>query len=405
MQPAKTCRLTKSLHSPQSDIIKPPIMKKIYFIKKKFAQHGGAELYMKTLIEQLKKEYEIHILAADWSPTNGVAFHSIPQTAAGSFVSNLSFTSNIRKMINSIRKTEPDASVVSFERTDCQDIYRAGEGCHAEWLEIRSKTEPFFKRLSFRLNPLHLHMLNMEQRLFRTTPVIIANSKMVKDQIIKHYAVPAERIQVLYNGVDLKKFSPGNKDLWRAVVRKQCELTTDAKVAFFVGSGFKRKGLKMAIDAIAEAAKQKGDSHLRLLVIGKGNSQEYLSQAKKLGIAPLITFLETQRGIEKFYAAADIFVLPTLYDPFSNATLEAMASGLPVVTTKNNGAAELIDSGKEGFVLEDLFDTRELAFKMLLAFENQSYMGMKARERAETCSIESAANKFAEVISIHEEKF
>ncbi|GER93565.1 glycosyltransferase family 1 protein [hot springs metagenome] len=364
---------------------------RLAFIKKRFSIYGGAEKYLQTLIQQLKNSnYEIHVFANQWSEEKGIAFHRVNIIPFTSFLSTLTFDRNSKVKI---QKSKFDC-VISFERTTCQDIYRAGEGCHAEWLKIRSTAERYYKRLSFKINPLHIYMLKLEKEIFTNTKLIVANSEMVKKQIIDYYAVPKENITVIYNGVDLKRFSPQNKEKWRKDVRDSLNISEDTTVLLFVGSGFKRKGLKTFINAIASI----NGHNLKALIIGKGNTDKYKAIAKKLGVLHHIMFLGIQKEIERFYASADLFVLPTLYDPFSNATLEAMASGIPVITTKNNGAAELIYNGCEGFVMHDMFDAHELAEKINTSLKNLNAMGGKAREKAEAFPIEVAAEKFVKAI-------
>lgn len=365
-------------------------MDKLFFIKKRFSPHGGGENYMNTLISRLKNDYEITVFSSEWAPAEGVVFEKVPVSNMWSFLSAATFNENACKMVGKARSH----CTISFERTTCQDIYRAGEGCHAEWLEIRSRIEPFLKRLSFTINPLHILLLDLEKRLFSDTGLIIANSKMVKDNIIKHYAVPSEKISIIYNGVDLSRFSPENKVRWRGEIRKGLAIPEDSKVLLFVGSGFKRKGLKTFIDSLSLIRLD----NVKVLVIGKGDTGEYKAAAKRYGVHDKVIFLNPQKEIERFYAAADLFVLPTLYDPFSNATLEAMAAGIPVITTGNNGASELIEDGLEGFTMDDPLDSRVLAEKIKLALDDTAIMGERARARAERFSIEKAAGEFAGII-------
>ncbi|MGO9414914.1 MAG: hypothetical protein ACLP51_07220, partial [Syntrophobacteraceae bacterium] len=120
---------------------------------------------MKTLVNQLKPDYEITILSTLWEPADGIHFNHIPSSQFTSFLSLITFNRNVCKAV----KDNPPDCAISFERTLCQDIYRAGEGCHAEWLAIRSKLEAFYKKISFKINPLHLWLLNMERRLFSGT--------------------------------------------------------------------------------------------------------------------------------------------------------------------------------------------------------------------------------------------
>jgi UDP-glucose:(heptosyl)LPS alpha-1,3-glucosyltransferase len=181
-------------------------------------------------------------------------------------------------------------------------------------------------------------------------------------------------------------------------MRQAVGLGDHDKVILFVGSGFRRKGLETLIRSLPNVKKSLHGERLVTIVIGKGDTDLYRQTAKRLGVEDDIIFLGPRSGIEKFYAAADIFVLPTIYDPFSNACLEAMASGLPVVTTRNNGAAEIIEEGKEGFVTASITDSSELAGEIVMAFANAQVIGMRARAKAEQLSIEKSASAFIGII-------
>jgi len=423
---------------------------KLVFIKKNFSIHGGAENYMKTLIGQLGNRANIHVMAKKWVETPGITFHKINPISIGSFLSTVSFNSRVCREIKRIHADR----IISFERTTCQDIYRAGDGCHREWLRLREAIEPLWKRYTFMLNPLHIALLRIEKKLFSETNIIIANSKMVKSQIIKHYNVPEEKIRVVYNGVDLKKFSPANAEKYRSQVRKELSIDENTGLILFVGSGFERKGLRTLLRAISlltphgninyagnvitrsetPSLSLRGDkvpkqSHrlgagsaiskkeiatpsarndrmgvfptgdIKLIVVGKGNIKKFRLIAGEYKIQDRTLFTGPQCEIEKFYAAADIFALPTIYDPFSNATLEAMASGLPVITTRTNGVSELIQNGEEGFILEDAADSASLAEKIKQTLSSYKTMGQRARLKAEKFPIEKAADEFMKIIS------
>lgn len=365
---------------------------RLFFVKKRFAVHGGAENYLNLLIESLRSGHEIHLLANEWAPASGIHFHRVTSGNLSSFASVLSFN---RKACRLLRTMNPDCTI-SFERTTCQDIYRAGEGCHAEWLKIRKDTESIPKRLSFRINPLHLSLLKIEKGLFLRTRLIVANSMMVRENIIRHYDVPEERISLIYNGVDLRRFRPENRNNRRLEVKKRFSIPEDAILLLFVGSGFKRKGLATLIEALSILRQKRKEIHL--IAAGRDNPDYYKKLAAGCRISEKVHFIGVQPDIENFYAASDIFVLPTLYDPFSNATLEAMASGLPVITTKNNGASELISKGQEGYTLNGLFDAGELAASIELTLGNIEAMGRAARLKAEGFSIKQAADQFLNVI-------
>jgi UDP-glucose:(heptosyl)LPS alpha-1,3-glucosyltransferase len=368
---------------------------RLAFVKKRFSLHGGAEQYLKTLLGELKKEgHDLHVFANEWTDEPGFTFHKIGIVQATSFLSVLSFSKNSAK---ALRRERFDC-IVSFERTEYQDIYRAGDGCHRAWLEIRSEVEPSHKRLSFSINPLHRYTLSLEKYIFEKTPLIVVNSAMVKDQIRRYYGTPEGKITVAYNGVDLNKFSPANRKRWRSEMRQNIGIGEHDKVILFVGSGFRRKGLETLIRSLPEVKRSLAGERLAAIVIGKGDSDSFRQTAKRLGVEGEIMFLGPRADVEKFYAAADLFALPTIYDPFSNACLEAMASGLSVITTRNNGAAEVIEEGMEGFITSSVIDHSELARKIVLSLSDAESMGMRARAKAERHSIDKAASEFMDLI-------
>jgi UDP-glucose:(heptosyl)LPS alpha-1,3-glucosyltransferase len=247
------------------------------------------------------------------------------------------------------------------------------------------------------LNPLHHALLSLERELFLKTPRIIANSEMVKRQIMEYYAVPQQKITVIYNGVDLERFRPVNAGQ-KATLRKKLGLPEDSVLALYVGSGFKRKGVPQILRAMAEL-KRSGTSDVLFVAAGKDRIAKYEKCAADLGIANRVMFLGPRQDIADIYAASDFFVLPTLYDPFSNATLEALASGLPVITSRHNGVAELIENGVQGYVIERLTDPDELAACMSELARKSSSMQASARQLAERFSIEQSADELNDVIA------
>jgi UDP-glucose:(heptosyl)LPS alpha-1,3-glucosyltransferase len=368
---------------------------RLAFVKKRFALHGGAEQYLRTLLGELRKDgHDLHVFANQWTDEQGFTFHKVGIFAVSSFLSVLSFSKNSAKAL----KRDRFDCILSFERTEYQDIYRAGDGCHRAWLQIRSEIEPSYKQLSFSINPLHRYTLSLEKNIFENTPLIVANSALVKEQIRRYYGTPEGKITVAYNGVDLNKFSPAGRKRWRSEIRQPMGIGEHDKVILFVGSGFRRKGLETLIRSLPEVKSSLQGERLVVLVIGKGDSDSYRRTAKRIGVEGELMFLGPRAGVEKFYAAADLFVLPTIYDPFSNACLEAMASGIPVVTTRNNGAAEIIEEGREGFLLSSIVDHSELAVKIALSLADADFMGLRARAKAERYSIDKAAGEFIDLI-------
>jgi len=260
--------------------------------------------------------------------------------------------------------------VQAFSRTRHQDVYRAGGGSHAVYME-RVYARPALLR---RLSPRHRALLSIEEAVFRDErQTLLCNSKLVAGELAARYGVAAARLAVIYNGVDLERFHPRERELRGARLRS--ELGLDGPVALFVGSGFARKGLDRAIAGLA-AAGVKAD----LVVAGAGDPSAFRRQAEALAIGARVHFLGIRSDVAELYAAADLFVLPTRYDPFANVCLEAMAAGVAVATTPRNGAAELVSPGENGFVCEDDFAP---AFRALEDPARLRALGERARVVAE----------------------
>ncbi|MBI4755339.1 MAG: glycosyltransferase family 4 protein [Betaproteobacteria bacterium] len=248
--------------------------------------------------------------------------------------------------------------VQSHERIPGCDIFRAGDGAHAAWLEARARVLPGWRRLAQRLSPWHRYVLAQEARMLRhpRLKAVICNSAMVRDDMRRFHGLPEARLHVVHNGVDGERFSPALK-AHRAEVRAGLAIAPEAPLFLLVGSGFERKGVGPALEALA-AMTNRG---AHLVVVGRDRHEaRYRRLAARLGVAGRAHFAGPQPDPRPYYGAADAFILPTLYEPFSNAVLEALASGLPVITSARSGAAELITPGRNGFVC-DALDVSALA--------------------------------------------
>ncbi|MEE8557586.1 MAG: glycosyltransferase family 4 protein [Myxococcota bacterium] len=274
--------------------------------------------------------------------------------------------------------------VHSLARTRQQDVYRAGGGSHAAYMEHVYRS-PRLQALS----PRHRTILGIEEHVFRRSAQIIqCNARASAVEIARRYDVPETRLVTIYNGVDTGRFHPGLRAALRDEVRR--ELNLEGPTALFVGSGFHRKGLDRAILGLAAGA----PAGTTLLVAGRDNGRPWQRLARRHGVEPRVVLLGHRADVERLHAAADLFVLPTRYDPFSNACLEAMASGLPVATTPTNGAAELVEHRSSGLILEDRF---EAAFALLAEPDRLAEMGTRARARAEACTWSNHAEQVLEL--------
>jgi UDP-glucose:(heptosyl)LPS alpha-1,3-glucosyltransferase len=217
-------------------------------------------------------------------------------------------------------------------------VYRAGDGVHAQWLANRSRADSLLVRLATSLNPYHRQLLAAERRMFASPRLraVICNSQMVREEIQRWFGVAPDRLHVIYNGVDLDHFHPRLAEAHRAPTRRELGVGDDERLVLFVGNGFHRKGLPQLLRSLALAPGQ-----LHLAVVGEDRMRASLARfAGSLGIGRRVHWVGGQSDVRRWYVAADVLALPTLYDPFPNVVLEALACGLPVVTSGTCGASE-----------------------------------------------------------------
>ena len=342
---------------------------KIGVIRQRYTAIGGAERYLDGLIRELiARGHEVHVFANSWqSGTEGFTFHRVPMVRGSSFLKALSFAASSRRVMAPIHCDR----VFSMERTLKQDVYRAGDGCHREWLRQRARFNSPVRQFSIAINPFHATMLSLERRMFTTqaTGRIIANSHRGKREIIDHYGYPGDRIHVIHNGVDGERFRP------------PAERTPSQRVKLlFVGTGFERKGLPFAIQALSKLP-----PHVELKVVGKGDVARYQRMAASAGVDKRVQFLGKGQDMPLIYQSADVLVHPAIYEPFANVCMEAMASGLPVVTSRINGVSEVIEQGRNGAVVEKPEDIETLAaaIRPFLDEKTRLATGAAARKTAE----------------------
>ncbi len=246
-----------------------------------------------------------------------------------------------------------DNVVFSLEYGPDCDIYRAGDGVHA--LNVRRRYRGSWRWM---LNPWHWIAPRLERKCLESARVIIANSNMIKSLVARTYPHLEGKIITIYNGFDPALFHAAVET--KAALRQELGLPIEGALLLLSGSGFVRKGLHHCVELLARLRREPGYHGAYLVVIGKGDAKPLQAKMKALNVADCVRFIGAVDNPQRYYQAADFMVLPTRHDPFSNACLEALASGCPVLTSAENGAAEIM-TPDTGFVFEGRYDDAELA--------------------------------------------
>jgi UDP-glucose:(heptosyl)LPS alpha-1,3-glucosyltransferase len=339
--------------------------------------HGGVERATASLVAALvARGHDLHVLGpGPHASIPGVTFHPLRMPRLPATVRIALLPALVRR---AVARGRWDV-VQSHERTLSQHVYRAGEGCHRAYLVTRG---PRASRGLY-----HRLVLALEARVFARTPQIVAIAHRGKAEIERLYGVAARRVRVVYNGVDLERFHPDRAAAHRAAARAEAGLTADDHVLLFAGSGFERKGLDTALEGLSRLPAT------RLVVIGRGDERRYREMAARLSIEPRVSWLGVRADLERWYGAADALVLPTRYEPFGNVHLEALASGLPVVTTTAAGGAEVVGEGSGAVVPPD--DPGALAEAVTrLRGSQRTALASAARRSAEPYTYERQAAEF-----------
>jgi len=351
---------------------------KLALIRQKYRPDGGAERFVSYALDALSRqqELEVSIVTRQWqgAPDSRYQVLRCDPPKWGRISREAGFARQARALF------ERFDLVQSHERIAGCHVYRAGDGVHHSWLAQRQRILPAWKARWMWRSRYHRYVLGAERQMFEHPDLkaVICNARMVRDEIATRFAIDPAKLHVIYNCVDTARFNPALRQQHRAGLCRTLGIPADACVMLYVGSGFERKGLAAAIAALAHS-----DSHL--VVVGKDKRQRrYQHQAKRLGLAGRVHFVGVQADPTPYYGLADALLLPTLYDPFPNVVLEAMASGIGVITSHTCGGAEFIEQGQQGFVC-DALDIAALAeaIRRFQQPQDAHAMGQAARARVE----------------------
>jgi len=356
-------------------------------VRKDFSpKRGGGERYAVDLARALRDfGHEVHVFAHRFEPVKGIFFHTVSVPVKPFGLQSWTFAKNARLALN---RNEFDI-INGLSQVYPQDVYRMGDGIHRHWLTVHSGSS--LTRLWNNISPRHQVILSIERRIFAPGHYkrIIAISNLCKQHVVSYYKVSPNFIDVIYCGINFDIFNSSVREKG-ARLRTTMGIDKDAIIVLFVGMNFARKGLAPLLKAVSQL---KGREKYRILIVGKGNVSRYKRLVGKLGLDEITIFCGFQENMPAFYGAADIFVLPSYYEPLGNACLEAMACGLPVVATRETGASELISHGRSGFVMDHPEDVSDLShwLEMLQDREMRRSMGEVAQKQVSTLTIERNA--------------
>src|SRR5581483_3709210 len=303
---------------------------------------------------------------------------SLPLSHGFSFMKVLGFD----RACDAYLKQHPTPIIFSLDRNSYQTHIRAGNGVHAAYLQHRSQEEGLLKKTSFALNPLHRTILSLE-RCASENPelkLLFTNSEMVKQEVLQFYEVDSEKIVVVHNGVEWTAME--NKfENWEVEKEKTMRLLNLDPTAFqflFMGHNYHRKGLEKLLYAIAHLKSE----HFQLSVVGREKTIAVFQELSvRLGLQKKVTFFGPQKDAIPFYQIADCAIVPSLYDPFANVTVEALAMGVPVISSLFNGGSEIL-TPSNGWVINSLNDIRSFSVTLRKAFERKKNAQSAAAIRA-----------------------
>ncbi len=352
-------------------------------------RHGGAERYCTALARGLAdRGHSVHLFAGRHQIESHphITLHAVPYITAPSSLKNVSFQYSAKKKVRQYRFD----IINGLSQVYPQDVYRLGDGLHRHWLRVQ--TPHFFLRLLKENLPRHRVILEIEKKIISDAGLrrIVVNSHMCADQLQLYYGFSADKTSLIYNGVDLSRFNTGSRAKNRHMIRSRLGVSEADTMLLFAGHNFTRKGLSHAVSCCA-ALRERGIP-AQLIAAGRGRTEPVLRHAHRWGIRKHVKLLGPVENMLPLYHAADLLIHPALYDPCSNVCLEAMACALPVLTTRSNGASELIEPDKTGILVDRAGDSTAMAESAARHIESSAHslklMGEAAAEAMHRHSIQ-----------------
>jgi UDP-glucose:(heptosyl)LPS alpha-1,3-glucosyltransferase len=378
---------------------------KIAIVLERFLPSTGGQSYFSGLIRELaKRGHDVHVFATEIEEAPGPdhTVHLIPALRYPRSLRLLSFVFNSARIIH-----RSDFDIIhEVMESLTMNVFNPHSGVEKAYLKqefasINNRLYYLLRLMKRYLSLRHYITLWVQKKQFQTRRAkrIIAISAMVKNDIIRYYNVSENKIEVVFNCVDTNRFHPRNRNIYRRSIRTLLNIDDKVVLLLFAGHNYRLKGLETLLGALSVLRETVLHPSVHLLITGRGQIGRYRRIARKLGVLDLTTFLGPVKDMEQFYGASDIYVHPTFYDSCSLTVLEALASGIPVITTRFNGAADIMISDEGGIVLDDPKDVKNLgeAIAIFLDKERREKARIATRQWIEKYTPEYNAEKTLEV--------
>ncbi len=338
--------------------------RKIAVVVPKYGLVGGGERFASEVTERLARneDLEIHVFANRWvAGSDRIAFHKVPKIIFPRFLGPLVFAWYVKWKIGRMNFD----LVHSHHWILNADIYSAHGVPHAGWVRnVRKRRPSLYDRA----------VIYIENRIMRerVKTIFLPVSSLAMEAFRQEYAELPGKWQIVHPGVNVARFLTPDRAVCRAEIRGRYGIGEADILLLFVGMNFEVKGLDTIIAALAKARIARPEANIRLLVVGRGDEVKYSKMARSLGIAEAVVFAGTQvDGLERYYRAADIFILLSTFDTFGMVVLEAMAAGLPTIVSPNVGAKDLVEEGINGFILPTPQDVDAAAGRIVRLAETE----------------------------------
>ncbi|MGC8604298.1 MAG: glycosyltransferase family 4 protein [Desulfomonilaceae bacterium] len=369
---------------------------------------GGAESYAVQLAQTLERNgWEVHLIGHSWDGNpNGAIFHKIPRLPKliPPFLRILHFALMHR---NLVKRMDLDI-VVGFGNTLEMNVYQSHGGVHlvSSLKKLRAENNSlvrFVKKILTFVSPKSVMRAWIESAPFRkkSMPTIIAISDMVRDDICKRYQLSKNQVYLVYNGVNLQRFSSlstvGDRESFRRVLGFSSEV-----LFLFMAYDFRKKGVRYLVQAAAKLQDRVGKGKFGVVIVGSTPSPALRRLTEALHLESVVLFNGPTKEPEKFYGACDVFMLPTFYDACSLVVFEAMAYGLPVITTIDNGASGIITDGVDGAVLDDPRGIDQMVSHMerFLDIDFRQMASRNAKNKVSRYSIEANHSRMLAIFEV-----